>query len=169
MAQQFVNIILNVLMAAAMIVPAVMVSGRIVGAARTMLWAGIALLVVTQFTGVLQTALLLRMRMPTPVLSAIGIGSTVVSTVGTVLLILAIGQAVRAGRQAGGDGPSWPAQGQQQQPGWTQPGAAPLHSTSAQPWDQRGPTAQGPSSQPGFGNGSPGHAPPQWGAPDGRR
>lgn len=139
----------------AMLIAGLVVNGRIGSAARGFMWTGIVLLILSQSTTLVTTALV-RSRMPTWTYSAVSLTSLFLNVIGVVLLILAIGRAARDSRPstpahpgAPGypSGPGWPAGGQSGPagtPGYGQPTRPATPGQPAQPggagqWNNPGP------------------------------
>ena len=136
----------------AMLIAGLVVNGRIGSAARGFMWTGIVLLILSQSTTLVTTALV-RSRMPTWTYSAVSLTSLFLNVIGVVLLILAIGRAARDSRPstpahpgAPGypSGPAWPAGGQSGTPGYGQPTRPATPGQPGQPggagqWNNPGP------------------------------
>lgn len=125
------------------------------GRARSLLWTGIALVVVAQLSSLLLPYIATRFR-PGWALSAYSLGTSVISVTGIVLLIVAVGQAARA---AGPQEPP-PHPGS---PGYRYPAAAaqPGYPQSATGYPQ---TQQYPAPQPEQRPGTPPYGGSPWGA-----
>jgi len=108
--------------AIALVIAGALVTGKVTGAARTLLWSGIALVVVGQLVTLL-TPLLVRMRATGSLLGTVSLTSLAMQTTGMVLLIVAVGRAARLDSRPANPGPpgfTYPPQ----RGGWT---AGPHH------------------------------------------
>lgn len=154
------SLLYGVLVLLAMVSTGIWVSGKVRQGARRLMWCGIVLLALTQFSGLFTTALI-GTRMPALGYSFLGLVNVALTVSGTVLLLFAI---VRAAREGGPSGDSVPGQPQypiqhgsnQQfggQPyGSNQPFMGNQPHGNSQPYDgSNQPYGQPPSNQPGAG------------------
>lgn len=124
----------------ALVIAGAVVNARLNGSARTLMWTGIVLTCLTRLAAGFLPYLFLN-RGFTQFYAALNLVNTVLSAVGVVLLVVAVGAAARGPRLATGyppasTGTEWPGQQQPGQPGsftpqppgpaqpgqWTNPG-----------------------------------------------
>lgn len=171
----FLNLVYVLPVVIALIVAGLVVNGRIAGTARTLMWSGIALTCVTRLAAMF-TPYLLTSRGSTQLYAVVNVVTAVLSAVGIVLLVVAIGAAARGPRPAIGypgapNQPGWPSN----QPG--QPSNQPGQPAGFGPQGYGPPTGGHPGAgqghsgagqgQPGAGQGHPGAGgqPGQWSPP----
>jgi len=122
--------------AIALVIAGALVSGKVAGVARTLLWSGIGLVVVGQLVTLL-TPVLVRMRATGAMLGTVSLTSLAMQTTGIVLLIVAIGRAAQLNPRPanpGAPGFSYPPQGGGWTAGPSQPGQPGTHRPPESGW-----------------------------------